>query len=103
MHSFRNLKIWENKNQISVIAHNLFGFDFFFFLKGLRLGAWRITYLCIGRKNSTSVYYANISDQVKFIDTVKYFQQSLSALASSMKNEEKKELESNVRDLLRKT
>ena len=36
------------------------------------------------------------------MDTVKYFQQSLSALASSMKNEEKKELESNVRDLLRK-
>ena len=28
-HSFCNLKIRENKNQISVIPHNLFGFDFF--------------------------------------------------------------------------
>ena len=28
-HSFCNLKVRENKNQISVIAHNLFGFDFF--------------------------------------------------------------------------
>ena len=33
-HSFCNLKVMENKNQISVIAHNLFGFDFFFFLFG---------------------------------------------------------------------
>ena len=30
-HSFRNLKVRENKNQVSVIAHNLFGFDFFLF------------------------------------------------------------------------
>ena len=29
-HSFRNLKVRENKSQISVIAHNLFDFDFFF-------------------------------------------------------------------------
>ena len=29
--SFCNLKFRENKNQISVIAHNLFGFDFLFF------------------------------------------------------------------------
>ena len=36
-HSFCNLKVRENKNQVSVIAHNLFGFDFLFFLKGLRL------------------------------------------------------------------
>ena len=30
-HSFYNFKVRENKNQISVVAHNLFGFDFFFF------------------------------------------------------------------------
>ena len=38
-HSFCNLKFRENKNQISVVAHNMFGFDLFFFFKGLRLGA----------------------------------------------------------------
>ena len=31
VHNFYNLKARENKNQISVIAHNLFGFDFFLF------------------------------------------------------------------------
>ena len=30
-HSFCNLKVRENNNQISVIAHNVFGFDFFLF------------------------------------------------------------------------
>ena len=30
-HSFWNLKVMKNKNQTSAIAHNLFGFDFFFF------------------------------------------------------------------------
>ena len=30
-HSFCNKEVRENKNQISLIAHNLFGFDFFFF------------------------------------------------------------------------
>lgn len=89
-HSFRNLKVKENKNQISAIAHNLFAFDFFFFLKDLRLGVWKTTNLSIGGKNLTNVNFANISYQVKFIDTVKYFQQSLSALASSMIDEEKK-------------
>ena len=34
-HGFCNRKVRENKNNISVIAHNFFGFDFFFFLKGI--------------------------------------------------------------------
>ena len=88
-HSFCNLKGRENKNQISVIAHNLFGFDFFFFLKGLRLGAWRTTNLSIGGKNLSNINLANISDQVKFIDIYKYYQQSLSVLASTMNDEER--------------
>ena len=32
-HSFCNKKVRENKNQISLMACNLFGFDFFFFKK----------------------------------------------------------------------
>ena len=78
-HSFCNLKVRENKNQVSVIAHNLFGFDFLFFLKGLRLGAL----------NLSDINFAKISDQVKFIDMYKYYQQSLSVLASTMNNEER--------------
>ena len=29
-HSFSNLKVRQNKKQVGVIAHNVFGFDFFF-------------------------------------------------------------------------
>ena len=73
-----------------MIAHNLFGFDLKKKKKkGLRLGAWRTTNLAIGGEHLTSVNYANIADQVKFIDTIKYFQQSLSTLASSMSDGEK--------------
>ena len=36
-HSFCNLKVRENMNQISVITHNLFAFGCFFFSKVLGL------------------------------------------------------------------
>ena len=36
-HSFCNFGV---RDQISVVAHNLFRFDFFFFLKGIRAGSW---------------------------------------------------------------
>ena len=64
--------------------HNLSGFDFFFFVKSLRLGAWRTTNLSIGSKNLSNINFANISDRIKFIDTYKYYQQTLSVLASTM-------------------
>ena len=62
---------------------------FSLFLKGLRLGAWRTTNLSLGGKNLVNTNFANISDQVKFIDTYKYFQQSLSVLANTMSDEER--------------
>ena len=95
-HSFCNEEVRENRNQISVIAHNLFGFDFFFFLKGLRLDAFRTTFLSIGGKNLTNINFANISDQVKF------FQQSLSALTSSMSDEERKGVRNECEKFIRK-
>ena len=38
-HDFCNLKVRENKDVISCIAHNFFGFDIYFFLKAIRLSA----------------------------------------------------------------
>ena len=67
-HSFCNLKFTENKNQISVVMHSLFSFDFFF-LSGLRLCAWRTTNLSIRVKNLANINFTNIWDGVKFIDT----------------------------------
>ena len=50
----------------------------------------------------TSVNYVNISDQVKFIDTVKYLQQSLSTLANTMSDKEKKGVRTECENFIKK-
>ena len=70
-HDFCNRKLKENQKLILVFPHNLFSFDFFF-LKGIRLCVWRTKSLNICGTNLTNVQYANIGNQVKFIDTIKY-------------------------------
>ena len=100
-HGFCNRKVRENKNKISVITHNLFGFDFFFFLKGIRLSAWKSNKLAISGSNLTQINYANISERVKFIDTMKYYQQSLAKLAESMTNQEKEKLKTSRKSSLK--
>ena len=102
-HSFCNLKVRENKNQISVIAHNLFGFDFFFFLKGLKLGSWRTRNISIGGTNLVNINLANIANQVKFTDTLKNYQQSLSGQVTTMIDQEKHSIKKGVKNLLKMT
>ena len=87
--SYCNQKIRENYFKIPVVPHNLFRFDFFFLLNGLRSGVWRIIDIKIGGKNPTNINFASIGNQVEFIYTIKYFQQSLSALANSLTDKEK--------------
>ena len=43
----------------------------------------------IGRKNPRDINFANIGNQIQFYDTIKYFQQSLGALANSLTDKEK--------------
>ena len=43
----------------------------------------------MGGKSPTSINFANIGNQVFFIDTIKYFQQSLGTLASNLTDSEK--------------
>ena len=59
-HSYCNFKGRENKKTISVIAHNLFRFDFFFFLKGIRAGSWWTRDINKGGKNPTDINFARI-------------------------------------------
>ena len=73
-HSHCNYKVRENKTKISVIAHNLFRFDFFFSLKGLTAGVWKTRDVSLCCKNLTNMKFANTGNQVNFIDTIKYFQ-----------------------------
>ena len=87
---------------IPVIAHNQFRFDFFLFLKGLRPSVWETTAINIGGKNPTSATFAIIQNQVRFIDTVKYYQQGLVSLASSMTDIERANVRKNWRKFLAK-
>ena len=89
VHDFCNLKVRENYYAIPVIAHNQFRFDFFFFLKGIRPTVWETTKIKIGAKNASNINFALIGNQVRFIDTIRYFQQSFGNLAASKTDIEK--------------
>ena len=94
VHEFCHLKVRENYYTIPVIAHNQFRFNFFFIMMSIRPTVWETTEIKIGAKNASNVNFAAIGNQVRFIDTIKYFQQSLENLADSMNDAEKL----NIRD-----
>ena len=97
-HNFCNLRYKGNYYTIPILAHNQFRFDCYLFLKGIRPNVWKTTQIVIGEKNPTDVNFAIIRNQVRFIDTVKYFQQSLASLAGSMTDIERE----NVREICQK-
>ena len=89
-HDFCNVKVRENQNQFTCIAHNFFGFDMFILIKGIRLSIWGTKDVNIGGTGLTNINFASISTQVKFIDTMKLFLTSLGQLASILDDVEKK-------------
>ena len=99
-HYFCNQRCRENYYMIPVFAHNQFRFDFFLFLKGIRPSVWETSDISIGGRNLTNVNFAIIRNQVKFIDTVKYFQQSLASLADSITDDERKNVRKSCRNFL---
>ena len=64
VYDFFNKKLREIQNLITVFAHNLFSFDFFFVVKGIRLCVWLAKQLNIGGTNLTNVQYAGLSGQI---------------------------------------
>ena len=90
VHDFCNWTVRENKTELSVIAHNLFGFDAFYFLKGFQASVWGTKNISVGSNRLTSINYMNINGgEVKFIDTLKYYQTSLAGLTKTATAEEK--------------
>ena len=84
-HDFCNRKVVElEKTEIPCIAHNLFGFDFWYFMKGFSTTSWCSKELSAGGTNLTNLNFANIRGEIKFIDSLKYYQRSLAELTSSM-------------------
>ena len=61
---------------------------------------WETTHIQLGGNNTTNINSAIIQNQVRFIDTIKFFQQSLANLAASMTDIEKKNVKENFKRLL---
>ena len=89
-HDFCNWKVRENKMELSLIGHNFLGFDIFYMIKGYRASCWGTNDFNMGGSNLTTVNFANIGAQVKIIDTIKYYQSSLAAIAAAASEDEKK-------------
>ena len=56
----------------------------FFFTKGYIATAWGTKDLNFGGANLTHINYGNIAGEIKFIDTLKYYQKSLGELATTL-------------------
>ena len=99
-HDFCNWKVEESKNEILLIAQNLFGFDMFYFIKGYRASAWGSKDLNFGGNNLTNINSGNIGNEIKFINTLKYYQKSLGELASTLTENENKSVKTSVLQFL---
>ena len=69
-------------------------------MKGLRLCIWRTKNLSIGGKGINDLNYANLADQIKFIDTIKFYQELLSKTAKNTETKEKENIEKSLIVLL---
>ena len=76
-HDFCNAMVKENNIEIPIIAHSQFSFDLHYFIKGYIASAWRSKKLKIGGNNLTHINISNIASEIKFIDSLKYYQKSL--------------------------
>ena len=65
------------------------GFDFFHILKGIILSTWETKSIKTGGTNLTNDNYAKTGNQLKFIDTLKCFQTSLTNFALAINQNEK--------------
>ena len=89
-HDFCNMAFVEKcTSEIPFIAHNFFGFDLFYFIKTYIATTWCSKELNIGGNHLTHANFGNISNEIKLIDSLKFYQRSLAELSSTLTNEEK--------------
>ena len=90
-HDFCNTRVTEkNDADIPFIAHNSFGFNIFYFLKTFVASAWCTKEVNVGGNHLTHINYGNIQNEIKLIDSLKFYQKSWAELSSTMNDEEKK-------------
>ena len=91
-HDFCNtIAIEKTRSEIPFVVHNFFGFDIFYFLKTFIASAWCSKQLNIGGINLTHVNFGFIENEIKLIDSLKYYQKSLADLSSILTKEEKRQ------------
>ena len=71
-------------------------------VKGYRSVTWGTKEFHMGGTNLTNVNFANISSQVKIIDTLKYYQTSLANISSTANEIEKRNIKESVNFFLTK-
>ena len=98
-HDFCNAKVRENKDVLTCIAYNFFDFDMYFLIKGIRLSVWETKDINIGGNGLTNINFASI-DNIRFIDTMKYYQTSLGKLAPTLTDIEKNRVEVLTKQIL---
>ena len=80
-HDFINTALIEKtKPDDPFTAHDLFGFDLYYFIKAYIALAWCFKSLNIGGTNLTQVNFGDIASEVKLIDTLKFYQKILMIL-----------------------
>ena len=90
VHDFSNPKLRESQLDLHTTC---FDFYFYFILKGTSLFTRIVKKLSIGGNDLTNINLATISIKLKFINTYKYFQTSLSSLAATIDENEKSKIE----------
>ena len=88
-HDFCNARVRENNMEIPVVAHNLFSFDLYYFVKGYIASTWCSKELKIEGNSLTFINFSNIVGEIEFIDSLKYYHKSLAELTCSLSKEQK--------------
>ena len=91
-HGFCNWKVRENKLFVPLIGHNFLGFDIYYMVKGYISSVWETKDFRMGGANLINVNFANVSTQIKIIDTLKYYQTSLANISSTTNKIEKENI-----------
>ena len=93
-HDFCNTSvIGKTRSEIPFVVHNFFGFHIFYYFKTYIASAWCSKKLNLGGANLTYVNYGIIDNEIKLIDSLKYYQKSLADLSSTLTQEEKRAAE----------
>ena len=101
-HDFCNWKIRENQLFVPLIGHNFLGFDIYYMVKGYRSSVWGTKGFNMGGTNLVNANFANISSQIKVIDTLKYYQTSLANISSTASKTEKESITASVEFFIKK-